>query len=508
MLKNILKSLMAQRPGSAEANTPCRSLSLYRVVVICLLIGGLFLQVYIISSVRHKAASLNEQVAGVEQRIAQQQKRRPDEAAALLKLPFFDTTDVALLSDYKVDTLPFEISNSPPILFKEDELFSEKRPAVDFQANSYVDLQGKDVPIDTTLPAPVLLINLENPLYPEISISEAPEGTVNYYFEFDSSPSFDTSQYWQYPVLTAGYSNKNVTVKKGFKFNAYGGDLRDADGHSASMRFPFSAAAMQAGWKGEDAFNRLALILGHGKSADETAKEVYEYARHVINRATNDTVFRNYLDVFRTGSGGCGHMNAFAGELLERNGIRYRMVSGFNPKTRVFIPGGGHSATEVFLPDTGWSYYDPYLDLFFPGQSIFSIVSENAPEISIYDLTFSASYPAPWCRLTLAGLFTFRKYYDFKGRLPAASMLRLLGREHEYGSSWELSKPTTKAATAYMPEEVTIYVRARYLLHAKKPVTHTTDSTIFPPSQGKAAFSPWTVQSFTVKIPEELRKTQ
>jgi hypothetical protein len=83
-------------------------------------------------------------------------------------------------------------------------------------------------------------------------------------------------------------------------------------------------------------------------------------------------------------------------------------------------------------------------------------------------------------------------------------MFTMYGREHLYGTDWELSNASTEAKQDYLPEEVTIYVRGRYLVNALFPVTGMNNrpkrksATVEP-----SFFSPWAETSFTVKFSQQ-----
>jgi hypothetical protein len=445
--------------------------------------------------------------------------RRMHESAAKLMFPTYDALDLALLRDYEIDTtarpleyMPIQIPPSLPIFEKAVPVTSSKENIYQF----FLDGVWHKVPVDTSLAIPGLkvIIPEENQLHPIVTLTGAEGKNINYYFEFDVVPTFDSSFYWQIPTLGCpGVSSPNTTVKKGFTFDVYYSHLSEEDGRSLSVVFPFSVAAMrniQESGLNMLEFDRLALILGHNNSPEATIREVFEYTKRVINRATTDTELRGVESVFKTGFGGCGHMNTFAGELLERNGIHFRLLAGFNPKVRVFYPGAGHTTAEIKLPNAeNWSYFDPYLNIYLPGWPVSRIINENKIKIQAIDfddIRFNYGntkrHDYLFKELLLHELFKYYVYYDNKNRAYNFNMFNIFGRDHLYGVDWELPEVAPEAKQSYMPETVTIFVRARYMVNAYYPVTHGRSSLPAADTSGATAFSPWAEMSFTVQIPK------
>ena len=124
---------------------------------------------------------------------------------------------------------------------------------------------------------------------------------------------------------------------------------------------------------------RLAMALHHPKRRAET----FLFGRYLYVWG-DDTLTRTAFDVFRAGVGECAAVNNLVGTLLEMNGLRFRIVSGFSPKFRVIFATGGHSAIEVADPKTGnWSYVDAYLGSLLPGTSVERLARGGSPSSRI-----------------------------------------------------------------------------------------------------------------------------
>jgi len=447
--------------------------------------------------------------------IEAQESRRRNEVAARLMFPELDADDIGLLKDSELDTTQMVLEYAESEYQPESENFDYRKPLPEPLGDdqAYLDDEGREIKVDPSLAAPEILIEIppDDPWRPVVSVKPPDLTEVNYYFEFDTRPTFDSNLSWSAPSLLADSGGvMNLISRRELRhYYVYQGKLRHEDGRDARLKFPFTAAAMRDipvdEIKMAD-FDRLALILGHHNSPEQTIREVFEFTRRVIKFGSTDTYYRPVLDVYKSGFGGCGHANGFAGELLERNGIRYRTVSGFNPKARVLAPGGGHSAAEILLPAAGkeaaqWSYFDPYLDIYLPGVSIEDVVRQRQPAEHIY--TLNPFLPGRSGQVTLPDLFKMRRYLDQRARLPMAGMFQLFGREKVYGLEWPLTPAGPEAQENYWPEAVTVYVRARYLAGAKGPVKsfyslpHSTG--ISGESKGQERFSPWGAASFTIR---------
>ena len=262
------------------------------------------------------------------------------------------------------------------------------------------------------------------------------------------------------------------------------------------VQFPFRASAMRLpiDWHDLDwdQLQRHALALGFGLKGEQLIREIHAFVRQTIIWSAQRTM-RSSLDIFCTGIGACGATNAYAGLLLELNGVRFRGVSGFDPQVRIETGGfGGHSVGEVFDLETGrWSYIDPYLDLYLPGISAADLASNEVGKMMI----------GAWTRLRpLSGQFRYRRYYDRLNRMASPTMLQC--DQSTWGVQWPLLKaPKVKPADLF-PEAITIHVRARYILTNGQTVLHRSVKPE-PCSLRGIRASRWATTSFTVR-PHEL----
>ena len=161
---------------------------------------------------------------------------------------------------------------------------------------------------------------------------------------------------------------------------------------------------------------------------------------------------RTPLDVFRSGVAECSAVNNLIGAMLEMNGLRYRLVAGFNPKFRVSYPLGGHSAIEVFdSASESWSYVDSYLDILLPGVSTEALArmqDDSAQPFLSPPRQQDASAQMRERPLRIGEVFKYRNYGDQLGRLPMISMLRLRAghSERDYGLDWDLNTVAPRPA--------------------------------------------------------------
>jgi hypothetical protein len=414
-------------------------------------------------------------------------KRRISEARARVLDGNLDQDDVQLLSDE-------ELESSPPILIDKERSFA-REPSSQFATPNVLDSANPgfryrfwdfgskrpaqhELPVDSSLSAPQIEVNLSNPLFPVVrvpKITPADGRPVLYFFEFDTTPDFSSPNSWRYPSLrisnTIAFNEleqrfeieqgpfQNLTGRAGIALDVFHPSQRGEFALSNEVRFPFRASAMRLPNRWDaltyDELERQALALGYGLSPQDMIDEIQHYVRHTFVWSNDN---RPVLDTFRAGMGGCGGMNNFMGALLELNGLRSRTICGLNPKVRVIAPDSGHCAIEVFEPQTGsWSYVDAYLDIILHGISAEQLARGNDSAASI---VIGENY-------TIGQLFKYRVYADNTiGRLRNTSMLKLQAGpgEREYGNRWKLNTAAPRPLEEFFPERQTIYVRARYVL--------------------------------------------
>jgi hypothetical protein len=457
-------------------------------------------------------------------------KRRANEARALVLDPHLDRRDVSLLSDEELNSSPVPLhaidkafSRDPTLgLVQSPASLSSSAPRYKYwvrRDESLSEVSLREVAVDPELQPPKIQIDVSDPSYPKVRVAEVAtaDGTRPlYFFEFDTSESFDTPNFWRYPsLMPTNFSPlaglrleplQNLSSRSGLSFDIFRATQRNVRGHDNEIRYPFRASAMRLpnDW-GDLSFAELerhAFALGYGLSPHQVIEEIYRYGRHSYAWG-DDTVVRTAVDVFRTGLGACGAVNNLIGTLLEMNGIRYRIVAGFNPKLRVIFPDGGHSAIEVLDPESyEWSYVDAYFDILLAGTSAATLASLQRG---------AAAIPAAWLQkphhqaifgkmISLGQLFKYRTYGDQHSRLPMISMLRLNSGagEREYGRGWTLNVVEPQTVDVLFAERRTIYVRARYITaegHTIQPLGEPPQ--VLAPSH-KVKASPWATTSFEI----------
>jgi hypothetical protein len=449
--------------------------------------------------------------------------RHANEAKALLIDPHLDQSEVQLLTDEEIDAetaslaavdKSFPREPSPSLVTKAADPLNPE-----FRYRYWIKISDdpvRGVPaqpaVDTSLPPLQIHVDLSDPKFPAVRVDPVkPDNGVQplYYFEFDTSPSFSSPNFWGYPALQTftGQDGRDLTSRSGLALDLFSAMQRGVDGRATEVRFPFRATAMRLpdNWSGltYDEMVREALALGYGLSPLEAAHEVQRYAVHNYLWG-DDSLNRSAIDTFRAGLGQCGALNNLVGTLLELNGIRYRIVAGFNPKYRVFNATGGHTAIEVYDPRTRtWSYVDAYLDLFLPGRSAQMLAEGNIPESQLRMTEIKASRArsllGSW--MTISSLFKYRTYGDGISRLPTASMLQLQAGpgESEYGRTWALNAAEPQSADSLFPERTTIYVRARYVLAGTRTLQPIESAALPISSSEKPVVSPWAVAKFEIE---------
>lgn len=391
--------------------------------------------------------------------------------------PQLTLAELRLLTADELDSTPFAATPRPGAFARaiSPHLRAPRLAAADGPYHRYLAAPGREVVVDPALPAPRLALHATDSLWPEIELDagDAMAGRVDvrYYAEFDTSPGFDSPQFWRYPALIPRADLADLTGRAGLAYALFSTTARGVDGRASRIRFPFRVIAMAlplaAGRIGFAEFAKFARLVAHGVPAEQVIREFYEIGRYRFFWASDEQP-RQPLDTFAAGLGECAYVNDLIGAMLEVNGYRYRMVAGFNPIMRQIRPAGGHSAIEVLDPAAGrWSYVDPYLDILAPGVAAEQFAGHPVGNSWIYDVDTSKHDPAVFgTHLTLAGLFRYRRYGDVAGRLPMASMLQLAtAGEARYGLDWPLRPAEIAFDPAKdLPETATIHVRGRYVL--------------------------------------------
>ncbi len=359
----------------------------------------------------------------------------------------------------------------------------------------------KSVAVDALLPAPALALQETDGFHPVVRLNAgAPaevRDKVRYYFEFDTSPRFDSPNFWRYPPLMPDAQRADLTAKNGLVYFLFTTTVRGVDGRADTIRFPFRVTSMALPLRFEqidfEDLAKFARLAGHGVPAENMIQEFYNIGRFRFVWA-NDDFTRRPIDTFKAGLGECAAINDLMGAMLEMNGYRYRLVAGFNPVLRQVKPAGGHSAIEVYDRRADrWEYVDSYLDIHVPGVSAERFADHAIGKTWVYGYPEQFDQTTFGDHLDLAGLFRFRLYGDVARRLPMIGMLRLGGDEGRYGLTWPLRRTTVIFdPDKDVPARVTIHVRGRYVL--------STCKVVFNRQCGDPAAraSPWGHAQFTI----------
>jgi len=347
--------------------------------------------------------------------------------------------------------------------------------------------------------------------YPVISVvpPHNPNGMViNYFFEFDTSPEFNSPNVWRYPMNTHACFDENITSRRAYRYVLFFSALRDVDSTNETVRFPFRVTNMRlpSDWDSltYEEMAKQGFALGYLQAEAATVREVYEYVRYHYYDTGNDAKVKHPIDVFWSGVGQCGYVNDLAGTFLEFNGIRYRTISGFNPYVRSRLSGAGHTAMEVYQTRTGkWGYVDPFLDIFLPDVPVAEFPrSDRAKRIKIHNVKNEWGGELQehvGKSVELNELFRYWKMVNPHGRAGNRSVLHLLGHWNEYGMDWEI-----EGKRDYLPEDVfestkQIYVRARYILTDGREVRHYNDITNLDDKSEIYLVSPWATTTFIIQ---------
>jgi hypothetical protein len=423
--------------------------------------------------------------------------------SARIKTIFPELTDLDLNSLHRSERSlsPFQAA---PIPAEYERDFSAQMSAEHLVSktgafNRYFSAPDVEVRVDPSLPPPALEIERPNSLYPAVRANvDNNLENASLYFEFDTTPSFDSPNFWRQPALVPETFPANLTGRAGLGYNIFLTHFRNIE-NSREVQFPFrvTAMALPGDWNSID-FWRLALLaqlVGYGLSEDDLIKEIF-----IINRQrvlySHETVKRPPIDTFKAGLGECIHANELTGTMLELNGLRFRTVGGFNPTLRNVYPGAGHASIEVLRSNGDWEYLDPYLDAYSPGTSAANFRDHPLGSTVIFrvDRKRYASAALP-INVTLSDIFKYRIYSDSAHRLPPATMLQLTDGEQQYGQSWPLRllKPSEHLNLQRdLPQQFRVYVRGRYIV-SKCRVVH--DISCADPD---ARASPWAETSFVV----------
>jgi hypothetical protein len=422
--------------------------------------------------------------------------------------PQLTSQDLDCLADSEIDMTPRPLNPCLADLPRwPTQPFARRHDGPEtWTRNPYLDSTNNPLVIDPCLAPPRLLLDAADGCRPLLKVAPVhePRGLMaSYAFEFDTKSTFDSPNFWRYPPLMPYVEGTNLPDRRGLSFFALTTTLRSREiGRQPYVRFPFNPASMCLPHDSErigfEDLQRVALTLGHGLSRMDLIKAIYRYVQLAITWA-NDTVFRPPLDVLRGGLGGCGHVNALVGLLLELNGVRCRGVAGFDPLLRTIYPGAGHAAIEFVNPGTGrWEYLDAFLDLWLEGRAACDLPADpQARSLRIMNIDSDYDHDRYGRTINLARIFKYRIYFDVAGRLPMTSMLHLTGKESRYGARWPLLTPAVRpdVIRTLITSTRTIYVRARYVLSGSPMSIAHVD----PQHPAAVVASPWSTGSFVAR---------
>ena len=425
-----------------------------------------------------------------------------------LFFPELTETDVDTLDEAERNLVPFAGKPSPTS-YQRSSSPAMATPHVvssDGDFNRYYAAPGVEVSIDPSLAPPRLELGDTDTLHPYARLLDGsyPEG-ADFYFEFDTSPGFDSPNFWRQPALIPQTFPPDLTGRAGLGYDLFLSHIRSVT-NAPSARFPFrvTAMALNVGWNALD-FETLAKfsqLLGYGLQEADLVREVFTLNRQRI-LYSYETTKRAPIDTFKAGLGECIHANELAGTMLELNGLRFRTVGGFNPTVRNIYPGGGHASIEVLRSDGTWEYMDPYLDAYASKTNAENFRERPLGSTVVFtvDKRKYRSGELPDA-VTLADLFKYRIYSDSADRLPPATMLQLIGDEQAYGRDWSLRQiepHETLDLDRDVPDRFKVYVRARYVVSRCK-ISHDVSC-----GDPEARASAWADASFDVRPIDLLR---
>lgn len=428
----------------------------------------------------------------------------------------------ALNPAYELDRTPFNFKAAPYQLEFRRELSPGMRKVEGQPAGSdvyiYLTSKGKPVRVDASLPMPVLTLAETGGPHPvaRLTAPEPPPGKfLLYYFEFDTSPRFDSPNFFRIPSLESFRGKQHdLSSRLGMSFYLFSGKNRcDRAGSSVCLPFRVSSLALPLAYGriGFPEMVKFAQLAGYGLGGPDLVRELYDIVRYRWVWGS-DLQMHCPLDTFAAGVGECGNVNNLLGAMLEMHGMRYRLAAGFNPVARTAHPGLGHSAIEVHTP-TGWEYLDPYMDVYLPGVPIRQIGRLPQGKIRMRCLPSAGEREAPLAAevresigpaLELGEQFRYRIYGDVAGRRLMAWMISL-GPEGEkaYGLDWPLRRLRPDEGLdpeRDLPREFTVYVRGRYVL------TRYGFSFQNACTDDQALASPWAKAQFQVRPLELLAR--
>lgn len=413
----------------------------------------------------------------------------------------FEPEEYLALNETEKNTAPLFITKQKPAEFDtqySEKFLGDRASEKTDKPTQYFFLSNTPIPVEKNLTSPKLSMSKGDSQHPIFKITNLPKNGHAYY-EFDTNPNFNSADLWRFPTLSPLNTQEDKTLRSGQVFNIFKTSNALLPGPDGAMKTPFRISAMALPAGGDASFTQMAKyaqLLGYGLDHDETISEIFSVNSQRIEQGS-DTYKRNALETFSAGIAECGHLNNLTGVMLEMNGIRYRMASGFNPILRTKVPGGGHAGMEVINAAGNWEYVDPYVGVHASGVMAKDLSNSKYGEMRIFKTppemvgTYGLS---EW--VTLGHLFRYRTYYDPAKRVPMARAIRLEPSEQSYAkmlslrvlSDDDILRPRTD-----IPKQVKIYVRARYV------VSDTcAPNLVLGCSDREAVASEWTVSDFTI----------
>lgn len=369
--------------------------------------------------------------------------------------------------------------------------------------------------IDKSMPTLAINVEYSDGIYPKIFLSGAkttPVGKfLNFYVEVDTSPDFNSSHLWRWPQLRPNFGDVfqwNLVSSAGVNLDLHNSSHRKIDTPNVNaIVFPFCLLAMSVKLPKDrrelqfSDFTKQARALTYGLTGFSAINEVFQYAKHSYIWG-GDTKQKRPIDVFVSGTAACGNLNNLTGSMLEINGYRYRLVAGFYPDMRPYIPGGGHSAIEIYNKDLDtWSFVDNYLDVALNGISAEDFQTHKFGQT----LRHKREREGKHWNVTFANLFKYRYYGDKTSRLPLMPMTKLSGREKEYGLHWKLREVTEKFDPFVdLKQKFQVFVRARYA-YSNCEIRYLNSKAVKCKPVG-VRLSEWNVISFEVDTAKILNR--
>ncbi|WP_421790276.1 transglutaminase-like domain-containing protein [Hyphobacterium sp.] len=378
----------------------------------------------------------------------------------------FEPFELVLMQPRELDTTPITPATAPPNFWRnirsdidEARISAPQRRYFDL---AHADVRdGFNIEIEVSGPAerPVIHIRFDPADLPA-------DLDPLFYFEVDTADGFNSPNFWMYPPLynTAAFADDEDLNQNGMLLSVIRSVSRSASARSPDLEFPFDPRLMVLpGWDALDAdvlISHAAHAAGLYEDPSAYISDLYRYLQYGYPWGTAPSS-RMPIDVFVSGTGSCSHINGLAGVYAEMAGLPARVVGGTNPVARTLRPGGNHGAMEIYLPESGWSYFDPFYDVFLPGISSAELGESPATDVELYSLP--VDMPGIGQTVTLDEVFRYRSYLDPVGNRISNTPMTRIPDEDAFGVSWVRLSEHLDSTRDLSADRLDLHIRARVI---------------------------------------------